>query len=255
MLFKISILLLSINLTVNTVSGQTEDEILRDLYENCRMWSNTPPGENISQLHFLYYIGKSTRDFARLITYIPTDGNRAFPDLDLEQFTILFKQICSERGVFVKDWAASRKFLASSRTIQEVAHSQPEHTDNEDEEKALKDSFDDCRKWLSRGSSEPLDTNIDLSGFCWYMGINDNTVLNDYFKNNQHARERMEYNYRNNLNLNQGPIDFTLYCGVFRHICSINGDSLEDLIARRKNEAAARTVHEYIMSLSPEERD
>ncbi|XP_050434995.1 uncharacterized protein LOC126842139 isoform X2 [Adelges cooleyi] len=194
-------------------------------------------------VEFWYYMGKNESDRIRILKNSPMYGNWSPQNPDLEEFGKLFKQICSERGVFVKDWAASRKAKAAKITIDEIAVLETEQTDDEDEERALRNSFSDCKKWLG----EPRDANIGLSGFCCYMGLGQsNKVLDNYLKNNQHAFERMSHNYAMNYGSTQGPIDFTLYCGLFKYICSINGVPLEDLTALRKSEAAARTINEYL---------
>ncbi|XP_050433607.1 uncharacterized protein LOC126841277 [Adelges cooleyi] len=182
--------------------------IIRQAYETCKKWSTKSPDDPILLRGFWLFMGRNNSDHFRIIKYF-TEKN-VFEGLDYNHFRTLFKKICIERDVDVKVWAVSRIDKATKRTILETERLKPEQTDDgasscndesDEEEKErirsiLKDSFDDCRRWLHGDSKEPLADNIGLSGFCCYMDLSRNdTILNDFFENNLDACERMADNY------------------------------------------------------------
>ncbi|XP_050443128.1 uncharacterized protein LOC126847111 [Adelges cooleyi] len=260
MFIKVTIFLLSIILAANTALGQTDDDkILKESYKNCVEWSNSPKNL-IPTNNFWYYMGKNGSDYERIITYFGNNP-RQITGLDLKHFSELFKIICTERGVSVKDWAASRKANAEKKTLQQAAALERKETDdgsiisytvlNEKEKEILKKSYDDCRRWLNK----PLENNIGISEFCSYMGLNryDN-VIDNFLEKNRDAHARMNEHYVTNPGLTLAPIDIQIYSGLFKYICDTKGVFVKHLVAQRKIKAGKRDLAKYL-SLSPEKRD
>ncbi|XP_050443399.1 uncharacterized protein LOC126847316 [Adelges cooleyi] len=99
------------------------------------------------------------------------------------------------------------------------------------EDEILRDSFNDCRKWLSRS----LNSTISKSELWLYLGKN----RSDYY--------RLDDYFINNPGVYQGPIDLNRYSELFKYICSKRGVTVKEWVANRKNKAASRTFHEVTL--------
>ncbi|XP_050442691.1 uncharacterized protein LOC126846884 [Adelges cooleyi] len=103
----------------------------------------------------------------------------------------------------------------------------------EDENETLKDSFDNCRRWLGKSQS----MTIKINGFLLYLGknITDLNIIRNYFKNNPATREK------------QASIDLSVYGELFKHICKTRDVSVKTWALYMKVKAAIRTLEEAIL--------
>ncbi|XP_050420131.1 uncharacterized protein LOC126833052 isoform X3 [Adelges cooleyi] len=92
--------------------------------------------------------------------------------------------------------------------------------ESEDENEILKESYDDCRKWLL----VPLDSTITVGEFWMYMGrtIRNFEFIEDYLNKNPAAYEK------------QKAIDLYLYGELFKNLCSSYGFTVKDCVALRQ---------------------
>ncbi|XP_050420091.1 uncharacterized protein LOC126833028 [Adelges cooleyi] len=105
--------------------------------------------------------------------------------------------------------------------------------ESEDENQILKDSDNDCRKWLLVS----LDSTITLADFWMYMGKNKNDliIIEEYLSKNPAASEK------------QDVIDLHLYSELFRNLCITLGYIVKRCAALRKSAAAERSIEDITM--------
>ncbi|XP_050443063.1 uncharacterized protein LOC126847075 [Adelges cooleyi] len=94
----------------------------------------------------------------------------------------------------------------------------------------LKDSYDDCRRWLGKS----LFSTITITDFLLYMGKNqsDKKTVTKYCQDNKEALAK------------QNVIDLNLYGKLFQHICSKRGVSIKNWTTHMKIKAATRTLED-----------
>ncbi|XP_050441414.1 uncharacterized protein LOC126846205 [Adelges cooleyi] len=76
----------------------------------------------------------------------------------------------------------------------------------EDENETLKNSYDDCRRWLGKS----LSSTITIDDFMVYMGKKkiDINIIRDYFQDNKEDLAK------------QNAINLVLYGTLFKHLCN-----------------------------------